>query len=102
MIHLRTLQTTPSLSGISFSPFCSFRDCGCGKVTSCEDVFRSLRHSRWPIPATVRFRITTFDKGPFVIAETPQAVCFLLAQRKSSGLQFTPCHEKSSFDSNSA
>src|ERR1700751_2152556 len=43
MIHLRTLQTTPPLFGMSFFLFCSFRGCGCGKAMSFDDFFRRER-----------------------------------------------------------
>src|ERR1700751_789777 len=49
MIHLRTLQTTPPLFGMSFFLFCSFRGCGCGKAMSFDDYFRRerKRHKNW-------------------------------------------------------
>jgi hypothetical protein len=40
MIPLRILTTTPSVLGISFFLYCSFRGFGCGKGTWFDDFFR--------------------------------------------------------------
>src|SRR5580692_6282513 len=40
MIRLRILTTMPTVLGMSFFLYCSFRGFGCGKAMSYDDLFR--------------------------------------------------------------
>src|SRR5262245_7524733 len=45
IVRLKKFQTTPPLLGLSSFLYLSWRDFGCGKAMSCDDLFRKDRPS---------------------------------------------------------
>src|SRR5216684_7623524 len=46
IVRLKNFQSTPPVFGLSSFMQCSFRDCGCGKAMSCDDLFRRDRPNK--------------------------------------------------------
>ena len=46
IVRLKRFQTTPPLFGLSSFPYLSFRDFGCGKAISFDDLFQKDRARR--------------------------------------------------------
>src|SRR4029077_8238139 len=58
--RLTKSQSTPPLFGLSSFLYLSFRDCGCGKAMSFDDLFRKDRHD--PLIFLASGAIQTYNK----------------------------------------